>query len=77
MKIIAVDRQGKEHTLEGRDGWSVMEILRDAGLDFTRHQDLVPVQKLAADAGQLTVSIWVGRDPRVVTDVHVSDREVA
>ena len=32
MKIHAVDRQGKEHTLEGRDGWSVMEILRDAGL---------------------------------------------
>jgi len=33
MKIIATDRQGKEHTLEGRDGWSVMEILRDGGLD--------------------------------------------
>ena len=32
MKIIAIDRQGKEHTLEGRDGWSVMEILRDGGL---------------------------------------------
>ena len=32
VKIIAVDRQGKEYTLEGRDGWSVMEILRDAGL---------------------------------------------
>ena len=34
MKINAVDRQGKEHTLEGRDGWSVMEILRDGGLDM-------------------------------------------
>ena len=34
MKIHAVDRQGKEHTLEGRDGWSVMEILRDGGLDI-------------------------------------------
>jgi 2Fe-2S ferredoxin len=33
MKIIATDRQGKEHVLEGRDGWTVMEILRDAGLD--------------------------------------------
>jgi len=33
MKIIATDRQGKEHILEGRDGWTVMEILRDAGLD--------------------------------------------
>ena len=34
MKIIAIDRQGKDHVLEGRDGWSVMEILRDAGLDI-------------------------------------------
>jgi 2Fe-2S ferredoxin len=32
MKIVATDRVGKEHTVEGRDGWSVMEILRDAGL---------------------------------------------
>ena len=34
MKIIATDRQGKEHTLDGREGWSVMEILRDGGLDI-------------------------------------------
>ena len=34
MKIIAKDRKGKEHVLEGRDGWSVMEILRDGGLDI-------------------------------------------
>jgi len=34
VKIIAIDREGKEHTLEGRDGWTVMEILRDAGLDI-------------------------------------------
>jgi 2Fe-2S ferredoxin len=33
MKIYATDRNGKEHVLEGRDGWTVMEILRDAGLD--------------------------------------------
>ena len=33
MKIIATDRAGKVHELEGRDGWTVMEILRDAGLD--------------------------------------------
>lgn len=32
MKIIAIDRNGKEHVLEGRNDWSVMEILRDAGL---------------------------------------------
>ena len=34
MKIHAIDRQGKEYTLEGREGWSVMEILRDGGLDI-------------------------------------------
>jgi len=34
LKIFATDRQGKEHMLEGRDGWSVMEILRDGGLDI-------------------------------------------
>jgi 2Fe-2S ferredoxin len=32
LKIIATDRQGKVHDLDGRDNWSVMEILRDAGL---------------------------------------------
>ena len=33
MKIIATDRKGEVHELEGRDGWTVMEILRDGGLD--------------------------------------------
>jgi 2Fe-2S ferredoxin len=32
MKIIATDRKGAEQSVEGRDNWSVMEILRDAGL---------------------------------------------
>jgi 2Fe-2S ferredoxin len=35
MKIIATDRVGVEHIVEGRDGWTVMEILRDAGLPIT------------------------------------------
>ena len=34
MKIYAKDRKGRDHVLEGRDGWSVMEILRDGGLDI-------------------------------------------
>ena len=33
MKIIGTDRQGNTREVEGRDGWSVMEILRDAGFD--------------------------------------------
>jgi len=32
MKIVATDRKGETREIEGRDGWSVMEILRDAGL---------------------------------------------
>ena len=35
MKIIATDRDGKTHTTEGREGWTLMEILRDAGLPIT------------------------------------------
>jgi len=35
VKIVATDRKGEMHTLEGRDGWSVMENLRDAGLPIT------------------------------------------
>jgi 2Fe-2S ferredoxin len=35
MKIVATDRQGKVHDVEGRDGWTVMEALRDGGLGVT------------------------------------------
>lgn len=35
MKIIATDRDGETREIEGRDGWSVMEILRDADLPIT------------------------------------------
>lgn len=32
MKIFVTDMDGKEHELEGIDGWRVMEIIRDHGL---------------------------------------------
>lgn len=32
MKIIAKDREGQTHELEGREDWTLMEILRDADL---------------------------------------------
>ena len=35
MKIIARDRKGVQHVIEGNDGWTVMEALRDAGLPIT------------------------------------------
>ena len=31
-KIIVTDRGGVDHELEGKEGWKVMEIIRDAGL---------------------------------------------
>ena len=35
MKIYATDRDGKEIEIEGRDGWTIMEMLREAGLPIT------------------------------------------
>jgi 2Fe-2S ferredoxin len=32
MKIVAIDRDGSEQIVEGRGGWTVMEVLRDAKL---------------------------------------------
>ncbi|MCI5059793.1 MAG: 2Fe-2S iron-sulfur cluster-binding protein [Alphaproteobacteria bacterium] len=32
MKIFVTDPQGKEHELEGLEGWRVMEIIKDYGL---------------------------------------------
>ena len=32
-KLNIVTRDGTETTVEGRDGWSVMENIRDAGID--------------------------------------------
>ncbi|SRR6056297_129369 len=32
MKIFVTDGHGVEHEVEATDGWTVMEIIRDAGL---------------------------------------------
>lgn len=32
-QLVVVTRDGAEHRLEGRDGYSVMEVIRDAGID--------------------------------------------
>lgn len=34
MKIIVTDQQGQVHELEGLEGWRVMEVIRDWGLDI-------------------------------------------
>lgn len=33
-KILVKDHEGKEHNLEATPGFSIMEIIRDAGLDL-------------------------------------------
>jgi Ferredoxin len=35
MKIFATGRDGKEIEIEGREGWTIMEMLREAGLPVT------------------------------------------
>ncbi|HEY8596408.1 MAG TPA: 2Fe-2S iron-sulfur cluster-binding protein [Devosiaceae bacterium] len=34
MKIVVTDRKGVEHELEAMEGWRVMEVIRDWGLDI-------------------------------------------
>ena len=34
MKIFVTDREGQEHTLDALEGWRVMEIIKDHGLDL-------------------------------------------
>ena len=35
MKLIVTDRKGEVHTLDGRDDWSAMEVIRDANLPMS------------------------------------------
>lgn len=32
MKVIVTDLDGKEHSLDGKPGWSAMEVIREGGL---------------------------------------------
>jgi 2Fe-2S ferredoxin len=34
MNVIVTDQTGQEHELEGLDGWRLMEVIRDWGLDI-------------------------------------------
>jgi 2Fe-2S ferredoxin len=34
MKIVVTDQAGEEHELDGLEGWRVMEIIRDWGLNI-------------------------------------------
>jgi demethylmenaquinone methyltransferase/2-methoxy-6-polyprenyl-1,4-benzoquinol methylase/ArsR family transcriptional regulator len=63
------------HRRLGFAGDEIAGILEEAGLEVAGRRDLVPSKK---DGGKLTVSLWLGRDRRVVADpIPLTNREFA
>ncbi len=68
----------REHFAHRRLGFDAEEIagwMKDAGLDFFETRRVAPG---AGETGKLTVVVWMGRDPRVLSDdLRKSSREFA
>ena len=67
----------REEHAHRRLGFSAEEIagaMAEAGLDPARHLDVAPRE---GEAAKLVVSIWMGRDRRIVADAPALAREVA
>ncbi|MGP8231404.1 MAG: metalloregulator ArsR/SmtB family transcription factor [Methylovirgula sp.] len=63
------------HRRLGFSSEEIAGLMEEAGLDVIGRRDLVPSKK---DGGKLTVSIWLGRDRRVIADpVPLTNREFA
>ncbi|MGP0058326.1 MAG: metalloregulator ArsR/SmtB family transcription factor [Beijerinckiaceae bacterium] len=58
-------REHHAHRRLGFAGEEIATLMQDAGLDFLERRDLVPNIK---GGGKLTVSLWLGRDPRLIAD---------
>jgi SAM-dependent methyltransferase len=68
-------RSEHAHRRLGFSGEEIAGLLEEAGLDVIGRRDLVPSKK---DGGKLTVSLWFGRDRRVIADpIPQSNREFA
>jgi ArsR family transcriptional regulator len=69
-------RESQAHRRLGFAREQVASWLEDAGLDCTLTRELAPPRK---GGEELTVSLWLGQDRRVITDWPVTDanREVA
>lgn len=68
-------RAAQAHRRLGFAGEEVAGFMSASGLDVIARRDLVPE---AGEGGKLTVSLWLGRDRRIVTDpVPLTAREVA
>jgi ubiquinone/menaquinone biosynthesis C-methylase UbiE/DNA-binding transcriptional ArsR family regulator len=66
-------RESHAHRRLGFSHEEIAALLEETGLDVESQRDLTPQGN---DADELTVSIWVGRDRRIVTDL-IPAREVA
>jgi demethylmenaquinone methyltransferase/2-methoxy-6-polyprenyl-1,4-benzoquinol methylase/ArsR family transcriptional regulator len=63
------------HRRLGFAGDEIAGLMEEAGLEVISRRDLVPSKK---DGGKLTVSLWLGRDRRVIADpVPLTNREFA
>ncbi len=68
-------RAAHAHRRLGFGGEEVAGFMAAAGLEFVMRRDLAPEPN---EGGKLTVSLWLGRDPRILADpLPLSAREVA
>ncbi len=68
-------RELHAHRRLGFSGDEVAGLMQDAGLEFIERRDLVPNRK---EGGKLTVSLWLGRDRRIISDpLPLTSREFA
>ncbi len=58
-------REKHAHRRLGFSAQEISDLLAQAGLTVLLHRDLAPG---AGDAAKLTVSLWLARDPRVISD---------
>ena len=63
-------RDAHAHRRLGFASETVEQWLRQAGLEPELHRDLAPP---GGEQDKLTVSLWLARDPRVVTDLPITD----
>ncbi len=67
-------REKHAHRRLGFERSEIETAMREAGLDIRTHRDLTPGAGLP---DHLTVSLWMARDTRVISDFVPSTREVA
>jgi ubiquinone/menaquinone biosynthesis C-methylase UbiE/DNA-binding transcriptional ArsR family regulator len=67
-------REKQAHRRLGFSRDEINEMFADIGLEIVGGRDLAAARR---DAAKLTVSLWIARDPRVITDLVSSTMELA